>query len=204
MGEPARFDCCRHILADIKKAELLIQSKHMEDVHTIHKKISFNKMMAITGTVIALSSLLLGVWQGYQTDRQNQAAIEPYLGYEIVFRKDGYSSIGIVNLGSGAAVILAEKIYVDDKLLSQGIFDAAKSASSQLGIVIAPTHTYSVGAAIPAGENGSDELFHVRTSNENELNSFTNVLSGRLKIEIDYASISGKTYGPLIIPTKPL
>ncbi len=67
------------------------------------KKPNYQKLNSISVVIIALSAVVVAIWQTELTRQHNRRTVKPYLDIDIIF--DDQTSLTIKNKGEGAALI---------------------------------------------------------------------------------------------------
>jgi len=162
---------------------------------TRREKLSSSTIIGIAATVIALASLLLTAWAGYQTRLHDRLSVKPFL-LRINNFVDGEPEYGILlcNKGIGPAIVKELRLFVDGKPVASDQYGGWGNARSQLGISGAWNHCAgSSYCALSAGE--TLPLLAIKAKDQNEGRSLRlREAIARLDIVIVYESIYGERF----------
>lgn len=159
------------------------------------EKMSANAIIGIAATVIALASLLLSVWVGYQTRLHDHLSVMPRLTLINNF-VDSEPEFGILlsNKGIGPAIVRELKISVDGKPVATDQYGGWGNARTQLGIREPWNHCSGFsGLVISAGE--TIPLLAIKAKDQtNERKLLLHNAIARIGIMIVYESIYGEQH----------
>lgn len=92
------------------------------------KRRRFDRINSIALLIIAVSALVVSVWQGVENRNFNKMSMKPYLKYDFA-NQDSVLTISIRNVGMGMAIINNLDVQVDGK--SYDTWDDVLSAISE-------------------------------------------------------------------------
>lgn len=159
------------------------------------EKKSHSTIIGVAATVIALASLLLSVWEGYQTRLHDHLSVMPRLQLINNF-VDSEPEFGLLlcNKGTGPAIVREIKISIDDKPVASDQYGGWGNARTQLGIREPWNHCSGFsGLVISAGE--TIPLLAIKAKDQtNERKLLLHSAIARLGIMIVYESIYGEQH----------
>jgi hypothetical protein len=156
--------------------------------------------------LIALSALILAIWQGYVARLHNKLTVQPHLILETLIQWDEPQlSIFLENVGIGPAIIENYYVYIDGVSQDTSKKSLLQEVAQKLNI---PNRKYGGGKLYMPDEavtSGSKELIFKVVTKEGRDEAFTNIIAQeeieRLQIIIKYKSLYGKTFKVKLHPS---
>jgi hypothetical protein len=110
--------------------------------------------VALAAAVIALASLGLSIWQGFETRHHDRLSVLPVLTSTIEDSPDKEAGLTVANKGVGPAIIREQAILVDGKPVEMDEHGGWENAEKQVGIdqLELRDSNFEDGSAITVGE----------------------------------------------------
>ena len=142
--------------------------------------------------IIAISALVLTVWQAYITRQHNKLTVAPYLTtWSQADDENGFYSIEIMNNGIGPALIKAFQVFVDGVEIKGPDSELVDKATKRLfGGYNYQTANCFLSSGYMMGEKNKHEIFCIKFTGQRKLNyqEYKQTIE-RARLVIEYESI---------------
>jgi len=158
---------------------------------TRREKLSSSTIIGIAATVIALASLLLTAWAGYQTRRHDRLSVKPLLQPEEVSLENGEVGCILENKGLGPGIVRKFEVLFGPKtyeLPTKQSEEILKQAVGLSDISTKVTVYTFVGRIIKSGERIPIISSNRSLLSDAELEKYQSVLD-HLSFNIEYESM---------------
>lgn len=152
--------------------------------------------VSVGAAVIALSALVVSIYQGCAQREHDRLSVRPALRLDkMVSQNDKLLGTQLRNAGTGSALVTHFTVYVDDQPMPKEPVDVWENAEKALGLfgrkLPLSEFYYDPGDSIPTDESTyligiTDEAYEKLSESDQDLVS--RALS-RIKIQIDYTSV---------------
>ncbi|MGB2833314.1 MAG: hypothetical protein WBC07_10210 [Methylotenera sp.] len=145
-----------------------------------------------SNTIIAISALVLTVWQGYITRQHNKLSVVPYLTtWSHADGENGFYSIEIMNNGIGPALIKAFQVFVDGIEIKGNESELVDKATKKLfGDFEYQSANCFLSSGYMMAEKNKHEIFSIKFIGQRKLNyqEYKQTIE-RARLVIEYESI---------------
>ncbi len=158
------------------------------------KKLS-DRIVSLSAIIIAVASIIVTVWQGFETRRHNRLSVRPKL--EISFElklKDNSFAYTLTNKGLGPAVITDVKFYVDGMVVQKGGFSIYDKFKEKLGLKDYKTLYTGIYPGKTIKSNEEIDIIRFFLKEKDNPRNFISRVYRRVVIEIGYKSMYGEEF----------
>ncbi|MBU2514552.1 hypothetical protein KJ966_24770 [bacterium] len=166
------------------------------------KKQNWDKVLAISTTVIALVAVVVSIWQGIETRKHNRLSVKPILDLVYVNKYEPektYPGIYLENYGVGPAIIKEVIVKLDGKPYYKSgnvfYFDfiGGYLRKDLIGDTKVLATSIGINMTLPKGEKLSLVTFMTKDQTPGVEKELVRLLNG-LAIYITYQSVYGETF----------
>lgn len=145
-------------------------------------------IIAWGGLVLAIAGVLLTVYQAWRTQVHQRLSVRPRLQLRSGLPQGGTAELVLSNIGLGPAVLVSTRLFLDDELIGGIDQDSVNRLRAKLETRPSAS-TFVLGEAI--GKDASVALLSLPDYDREKNAEFADLISSRLRIEIDYESFYG-------------
>ena len=145
-------------------------------------------IIAWGGFVLAIAGVLLTVYQAWRTRVHQRLSVRPRLQLRSGLPRGGTAELVLSNIGLGPAVLVSTRLFLDDELIGGIDQDSVNRLRATLKTRPSAS-TFVLGEAI--GKDTSVALLSLPNYDREKNAEFADLISSRLRIEIDYESFYG-------------
>jgi hypothetical protein len=156
-------------------------------------KFNADRILSVSAIVIALASVGVSVWEGYETRLHNRLSVRPKI--EIIGDVEQTCfGLAILNNGLGPAVIRDNNILLDGKPFDRRGLGGLDVLLDSLGLPgrLAAKGVLDAGTTVPSGDR--ENLFFLNRQATDDLAAIIDKIEKRVRIEIHYTSMYGERF----------
>jgi hypothetical protein len=157
------------------------------------KVFSSDKVLSISAIIIALASIFISVWEGFEIRKHNRLSVRPKLEISYNVAQDNFGYV-LTNNGLGPAIIMEKKLFIDNTEIKSSGFSGYDEFFEVLNLKDRLIMHGATGSGITIRPSKNENIFVFKFVENEDKEKLISQIYNRVRIEISYKSMYDESF----------